>query len=69
MFLVHSPIQVVRPKARTIHIWYEKKFCMCLIVQQKPVDTPYSSQLLRKLELYIGNPVSHPFGELDMDQF
>ena len=69
MFLVYLPIQVVRPKARTIHIWYEQEFCMCLIVQQKPGDTTYSSQFLRKLELYIGNPVSHLFGELDMDQF
>ena len=43
--------------------------CVCVTVQQQPGDMPYSSQFLRILELYIGDPISHQFGELDMYQF
>ena len=34
------------------------------MAQQQPGDMPYSSQFLRKLELYIGDLISHQSGDI-----
>ena len=46
-----------------------KVVCICMMVQQQPGDTPYSSQFLRKFKICIGDKISHQSVDLDMHYF